>query len=61
MFIKASSNFLESIMEYLPPYFATNDEYNAFMNVLETKVIEPTLFSLNSFYKLIKRKKRKML
>jgi len=45
MFIKTSSDVQQSIIEDLLLHFATNDEYDAFIKVLTTKIIEPKLFS----------------
>jgi len=45
MFLKARSDVQQSIIEDLLLHFATNDEYDAFINVMATKVNEPKLFS----------------
>ena len=45
MFIKASGDVQQSIIEDLLLHFATIDEYDAFKNVVETKITNPKLFS----------------
>ena len=45
MFVKASSNTQQSIIEDLLLYFATNDKYDEFMKLLETRIIEPKILS----------------
>ena len=44
MFINANSDVQQSIIEDLLLHFATIDEYDAFVKVVETKIIEPKLF-----------------
>jgi len=41
--MKANSVVQQSIIEDLLLHFAENDEYDSFINILETKVIEPKL------------------
>jgi len=58
MFIKASSDVQQSIIEDLLQHFATNGKYDAFVKVLETKIIEPKLFANGEtlFTSLLKEK-----